>query len=128
MALYKLIRNSTGVRRTSDGACIPECSGNTDWISYTEWLAVPNTPDPAETLGEAQNRKKNELRSDAMSDVTASGYAYYRQFNINELQGFTQEDKDSMWVAINYIRAKCNTLESGVDVCSGVAEVDAISW
>jgi hypothetical protein len=128
MADYKLTRDGSSIRRTSDGACIPICSGNTDYVEYAQWIVDGGVPDAAETLEESQNRKKNELRSSAASDVTASGYAYYRQFNINELQGFSQEDKDAMWVAINYIRAKCNTLESGVDVCSGVSEVDAISW
>jgi hypothetical protein len=45
MALYKL--TTIGVRR-SDGAEIPNDSGNRDWQDYLKWLALGNTPDPAD--------------------------------------------------------------------------------
>lgn len=44
MALYKLY--SGGVIKS--GAFIPEMAGNKDWDEYTAWLALGNTPDPAD--------------------------------------------------------------------------------
>ena len=127
MAEYKVIRGSTGVIRTSDGACIPNCDGNIDWQEYVRWIAVPNTPDPAETLEEAQARKKAEIRNIAGSEILTQ-YPTYKQININEVQGFIQDDKDTMWLFINNTRAKCNELEDDIDLCETVEAVDAISW
>lgn len=49
--MYKL-RNLLGgiqdVIRTTDGACIPFADGNTDYEEYKAWLALGNTPLPAE--------------------------------------------------------------------------------
>jgi hypothetical protein len=47
MAEYQLIRDYDGVRRTADGAIIPNDPGNADWVVYTDWLAAGNVPDPA---------------------------------------------------------------------------------
>ena len=53
MAEYKYLKERDGadstkmILRVSDNACIPNDSQNRDWIAYQEWLAVPNTPDPA---------------------------------------------------------------------------------
>jgi len=44
--MYKLIQNSSSVFRTSDGACIPAATANTDYEQYLQWLADGNTPLP----------------------------------------------------------------------------------
>ena len=46
MALYKLLER--GVLRTSDSAFIPPIQRNRDWEEYQRWLALGNTPDPAD--------------------------------------------------------------------------------
>ena len=38
-----------GVIRLTDGAFVPECEGNRDWLKYREWTAAGNTPEPAFT-------------------------------------------------------------------------------
>jgi hypothetical protein len=43
---YKL--NKVGVRRLSDDADISQNIGNTDWAEYQKWLAMGNTPQPAD--------------------------------------------------------------------------------
>lgn len=49
MANYKII-NAGIVQRTSDGAFIPVNSEVKDSREYQAWLAMPNTPDPADAL------------------------------------------------------------------------------
>jgi hypothetical protein len=43
--MYKII--SIGVRRV-DGALIPNDPANRDWQEYLQWLALGNTPQPAD--------------------------------------------------------------------------------
>ncbi len=44
--MYRLLPG--GVIRTSDGAYIPNASGNRDWRKFQEWLLISgNIPDPA---------------------------------------------------------------------------------
>ena len=44
MALYELTKS--GVRNTITIAYIPDSSRNHDWLTYQDWLALGNTPDP----------------------------------------------------------------------------------
>ena len=39
-------------------------------------------------------------------------YPVYKQFNIQALQGYNQDDKNKMWVFINACRMRCKELEA----------------
>ena len=43
---YQLLKQ--GVKRIDDGACIPPTIDNIDWLEYQKWLALGNTPEPAD--------------------------------------------------------------------------------
>jgi hypothetical protein len=54
MGDYKLINRTQGqvIRRTADGAYIPNDPANADWRAYQAWVAAGNTPDPADPLSQ----------------------------------------------------------------------------
>jgi hypothetical protein len=46
--MYQLLSDTDCVLRTDDSAVIPPDPANRDWQEYQAWLALGNTPDPAE--------------------------------------------------------------------------------
>lgn len=46
---YKLLATG-GVLRLPDNACIPPTTDNVDWLAYLAWLALGNTPLPADPV------------------------------------------------------------------------------
>ena len=53
-------------------------------------------------------------------------YPLYKQNNINELQGYTQEDKDEMWAFINNERETVKDLELSIENASTLKELKTI--
>jgi hypothetical protein len=53
--MYKLFPDhphfgpAQGIKRTTDGACIPFDPANTDYQVYLKWVAEGNTPLPADS-------------------------------------------------------------------------------
>jgi hypothetical protein len=53
--MYKLFPDhphfgpAQGIKRTTDGACIPFDLANTDYQKYLKWIAEGNTPLPADS-------------------------------------------------------------------------------
>lgn len=68
MADYQLT-NTDAVIRTADQAHIPNDPANRDRIEYEEWLAVPNTPDPAQPTVPPQPVVDANARLDAGIDA-----------------------------------------------------------
>ena len=60
---YKLGDNGT-IIRTSDGACIPPVTANSDYATYLDWLAESgNEPDPQYTEEEIAQNDANEKKA-----------------------------------------------------------------
>lgn len=69
--MYQLIKDSTSIKRLSDGACIPESEGNRDWQEYQLWLAEGNTPEPVDqpTI-EEQRAELKSVRDTSLNALT----------------------------------------------------------
>ena len=60
-----------------------------------------------------KNRILEALRK-KVNEHIESEYPWHKQNNINELQGYSEEDKNSMWIFINSIRQETNNLEEQI--------------
>lgn len=73
--MYKLIADSTSIIRLADKATVPAYPDNMAYVTYLEWLAVGNTPLPAQTLAEIKADKIGKLTAirdaETVKDVTA---------------------------------------------------------
>lgn len=68
-----------GVIRLTDGAFVPECEGNRDWLKYREWTAAGNTPAPAETPEEIAERTAREAKEAQMAQTLRDNLPTYAQ-------------------------------------------------
>lgn len=60
-----------------------------------------------------KNRILEALKKKANEHIE-NEYPLYKQNNINELQGYSEDDKNSMWVYINSIRQETNDLKERI--------------
>jgi hypothetical protein len=47
---HPIFGKAQSVIRTTDGACIPMNPDNTDYQAYLAWVALGNTPQPADEV------------------------------------------------------------------------------
>lgn len=62
--MYKLLRR--GVQRLSDGAIVPDVTGNSDWQKYLKWVAEGNVPEPIDSPSPA------ELNAPILAELAAN--------------------------------------------------------
>lgn len=75
--MYQEIKNQdgqlTGIRRESDGACIPLAPGNKDYADYLQWVAEGNTPNPDPYYSLEAERQRKWLEVKTQRDNRKSG-------------------------------------------------------
>ena len=67
-----------------------------------------------------------EFINKKIGEIISAVYPLYKQNNINELQGYTQEDKDEMWAFINNERETVKDLELSIENASTLKELKTI--
>lgn len=88
--MYQLT-NSAFIKRLSDGAFIPEDSGNRDWQDYERWVADGNAPLPAE--------------QEPFRDSVWADYRSRRDLYLARLAGIAQFDD----AGDGFVREACKT-------------------
>jgi len=73
--MYKLIDLSDSIRRLSDGASIPKDTRNRDYREYLEWLEAGNTPLPAYTEEELQEKIIQNCKTQAKNLIAKYDFA-----------------------------------------------------
>lgn len=105
--MYKLIEN--GVKRLSDGACIPSSESNRDWRAYQEWLAeedengnlIGNQPLPQYTLEELKERKLGEIRGAFESSFNTNVLNSVQGFKVDNRRSGHKHDRDNLQALIS---------------------------
>lgn len=98
------------------------------WLEANENRAVEC--DGVEFLNSVQmvfNKEKllNKIRTKT-NEAIEGLYPLYKQNNINNLQGYTQVEKDEMWAYINNHRDICNLYEIKIDESVTLKELKTI--
>jgi len=81
--------------------------------------------DESDQMKSYKPRLNSKLRS-YFFDKIIQKYPIYKQNNINELQGYTQDDKDEMWAYIKALRDKSNELERRIIQSFSLKELNQI--
>jgi len=75
--MYKLLPNNSAILRTTDGACIPPDSKNSDYIAYLSWLSEGNIPTPADAT---QATELNASILEQISSLEATQHRAVREY------------------------------------------------
>lgn len=67
-----------------------------------------------------------DLIKDSCNNIIRKTYDYWKQFNINELQDHTQQEKDDMWTFINSKREWYDNKKIEIDACSTIDNLKAV--
>jgi len=143
MSEYKLIKNSSGVQRNSDGAFIPDNESNGDWVEYQKWLLEGGVPEPAQTLEEAKINKKLEIKSETGRLIT-SFFPEHSQRNLlartselilkkmNNTISSAEESElsqnEAIWNWVKLVRTESSVAVSQVDARQSISEVEGMSY
>ncbi len=76
-------------------------------------------------LNFTKNRILEVLKKKANEHIESS-YPLYKQININELKGYSEEDKNSMWIFINSIREETNNIENQINNATTLKQLKEI--
>ena len=82
-----------------------------------------NKQTPTAVLDALKSEKKRQIKAIAERLILGK-YPIYKQLNITELQGYTEDERSEMWEYINSIREQSNTFESEV---SGKKKPETVS-
>lgn len=67
-----------------------------------------------------------EVLKKKVNERIESSYPLYKQININELKGYSEEDKNSMWIFINSIREETNNIENQINNATTLKQLKEI--
>lgn len=106
---YKDVENKEGLPDMWPAEMRESINAQAGWTSFTkeEYAKHIEKYLPEYVAWKYQTKEKQdkilEIKNAAGQKILDK-YPYYKQLNINELQGYTQADKDSMWQFINQCR------------------------
>lgn len=131
IALYNLDENECEIHTLNDGKTLFIVDTTEEkiavWVEANENRVVEFSGWDGKSvqLDFTRARLVKKVRDNAAEAINAL-YPLYKQNNINELQGYTQADKDAMWIFINGQRDVSNTTEVHIAEAVSLKELQII--